>query len=316
MEVSDDRHTGSKVDAGQAGSATQAEVISNVQHTRKLAASAYERCQELEGIATKEGKDLARVDGRSLTALFYTMLGTKAERVDKERKEYLEAKLKHDEAVASFNELRGDMRRLDNELGAMKNAEVVYEQLLKEKEQRLANGDDENGRQLLEIAEQLADLHANRRELDEAIQAGGNALYTLQRVSDELAAASGWGTWDMLGGGMISTMAKHSKIDAAKDQAHYAQMQLRRFQEELADTNERLQMALEIGGFTKFADLFLDGLIFDWMVQSRLSEATSACLATTNQVVTAINRCKRRLQITEHEISELTEHRRKLIEEA
>ena len=55
---------------------------------------------------------------------------------------------------------------------------------------------------------------------------------------------------------LLSTMAKYSKIDSAKESN---QRQLRRFQEELADPDERVQVRLESGGFSKFAD-------FSWTV--------------------------------------------------
>ena len=82
---------------------------------------------------------------------------------------------------------------------------------------------------------------------------------------------------------MLSTMAKHSKIDSAKQHAHAAQRQLRRFQEELVDAGQRLNVSLEIGGFSKFADYFFDGLIADWNVQSKIRKASSACSSRASE---------------------------------
>jgi hypothetical protein len=166
------------------------------------------------------------------------------------------------------------------------------------------------------MSEQLADLKVDRKEIREAIAAGKTALNTLEQVKTELGSAANWGTWDMLGGGMISTMVKHSKIDSAKEHAHRAQQQLRRFQDELADTNERLHMSLEIGGFCKFADFFFDGLIADWVVQSKVSEASSACSRTISSVLSAVDRCQRKLAETEQEIEALRQRRRDFIETA
>ena len=115
---------------------------------------------------------------------------------------------------------------------------------------------------------------------------------------------------------MISTMAKHSKIDSAKEHARHAQRQLRRFQEELADADRRLHVSLEIGGFSKFADFFFDGLIADWVVQSKISEASSACSSTISQVSAAINECQRRLAETEKDIESLNGRRQEFIERA
>ncbi|TWU47299.1 hypothetical protein Poly51_50990 [Rubripirellula tenax] len=69
---------------------------------------------------------------------------------------------------------------------------------------------------------------------------------------------------------MLTTMAKHSKMDAAKSQARISQRKLMQFEEELADADERLHVSLQIDGFSKFADYFFDGLIADWIVQSKI----------------------------------------------
>ena len=180
----------------------------------------------------------------------------------------------------------------------------------------LASCGDIRAKRLLEMSEQLADLNSDRQEIREAIAAGQTALNTLEQVKSELGSAANWGTWDMLGGGMISTMAKHSRIDSAKEHAHRAQRQLRRFQEELADTNERLALSLEIGGFSKFADFFFDDLIADWIVQSKLSEASSACSTTISKVSSAVNQCQRKLAETEQEIEKLSKDRQDFIETA
>jgi hypothetical protein len=97
-----------------------------------------------------------------------------------------------------------------------------------EKERLLAGSRDPRGERLLTLSDQLADLTTDRKELQEAVQAGEVAKKALEKVQSELRSAANWGAWDMLGGEMLSTMAKHSKIDSAKRHAHHAQSQLRR----------------------------------------------------------------------------------------
>ena len=50
----------------------------------------------LSEILKKEFDDVQNLEGNSITALFYNFLGTKDEKLDKEKQEYLSAKLKHD----------------------------------------------------------------------------------------------------------------------------------------------------------------------------------------------------------------------------
>ena len=128
------------------------------------------------------------------------------------------------------------------------------------------------------------------REINEARMAGREALSALERAGEELHSAKNWGIWDMLGGGFLSTMVKHSKIDDASELMELAQSKLQRFQKELMDVQVPARFRVEIGNFLTFADFFFDGLIADWMVQSRIGEAQE-------QVEEAIRRVREALRI-------------------
>lgn len=108
------------------------------------------------------------------------------------------------------------------------------------------------------------------REVREARAAGIRALNSLRKAQDYLNSARGWGILDMLGGGMISSLIKHSKLSDAQRCIDQAQYDLDAFRRELADVN--LPFA-EIDGFLTFADFFFDGFLADLMVQSRINDA-------------------------------------------
>lgn len=110
-------------------------------------------------------------------------------------------------------------------------------------------------------------------EIREAIEAGRNALRSLQAAEQNLGSAGNWGIADMLGGGFITTMMKHSKIDDASEYMERARGDLRRFQKELRDIQVNTDFNLDIGDFLKFADFFFDGFIADYMVQSKIRDA-------------------------------------------
>ena len=50
-----------------------------------------------------------------------------------------------------------------------------------------------------------------RQEVREAIEAGEQALASLQAASRQLNGARNWGIADLLGGGFFTDMVKHSK---------------------------------------------------------------------------------------------------------
>lgn len=112
------------------------------------------------------------------------------------------------------------------------------------------------------------------KEKQEAIDAGNKALRSLRKAQENLGSAKNWGIFDMLGGGFISTMVKHSKVDNAKEYMEQAKYDLRDFSKELNDVNIACNLHIETGDFLSFADWFFDGFIVDWMMQDRISQAS------------------------------------------
>ena len=111
------------------------------------------------------------------------------------------------------------------------------------------------------------------KEIQEAIQADNHALACLSQADAYLQSAKNWGLFDMLGGGALTTFFKHSKMDDARYEMERAKRALQGFRKELADVDQRLHLSLEIGDFLTFADYFFDGLIADWLVQSKIQDA-------------------------------------------
>ena len=111
------------------------------------------------------------------------------------------------------------------------------------------------------------------REIREAIQAGERALMSLRKAEAKLTSASNWGLWDIFGGGLISGIAKHNKMNEATTYMEEAKRNLTTFQSELRDVNGTYNLSLDIGGFLSFADFFFDGVIADYLVQTKIRDA-------------------------------------------
>lgn len=112
------------------------------------------------------------------------------------------------------------------------------------------------------------------KEKREAVDAGNRALNSLRLAQSNLDSAKNWGFVDMLGGGLISTVVKHSKMYDSKRNMQQAKNDLRDFSRELEDVNMSNNLDIETGDFLTFADWFFDGLIVDWMVQDRINNAS------------------------------------------
>ncbi len=119
------------------------------------------------------------------------------------------------------------------------------------------------------------------KEIREARAAGIRALNSLRQAQKHLDSARGWGIFDMLGGGMISSLVKHSKLGDAQRCVEQAQYDLRDFCRELEDVD---LPDVRIDDLLTFADFFFDGFLADFLVQQRINEARAQIDRACRQV--------------------------------
>ena len=124
----------------------------------------------------------------------------------------------------------------------------------------------------------------DKKEIREAILAGEAALDSLEKAAEKLQSAKNWGLFDMLGGGMFSSFVKHSRIDEASGYMEEAKRKLAAFERELRDISVPADFSLELEGYLKAMDIFLDNVFVDVMVQSRLSSAAGERERTRSDV--------------------------------
>lgn len=132
------------------------------------------------------------------------------------------------------------------------------------------------------------------REIREAKAAGERALQSLYTAQEELAGARRWGIWDLLGGGLIANVMKHTRLDRAAGGLENAKRDLEIFQRELKDVDVPMDVRIDIGSFLVFADFFLDGLIADYLVQSRIADAREQvqdAIHSVEQVLRGLESC-------------------------
>ncbi|MDR7871140.1 MAG: hypothetical protein RIN55_09790 [Tissierellaceae bacterium] len=221
----------------------------------------------------KEKEDVEKLEGLSFSSIFLSILGKKEDKLDKEREEFLAAELRYEESLESIKELHQEIKKLNNELEDFADVKDRYNKLIKEKERLLLNDNSSQGRRLREGLDHINQIKLDIKEVDEAIYAGERAVLSLEEMKKHLDSARGWGTWDMLGGGLISDLAKHSAIDKANNAAHNVQYLLKSFEKELSDVNKFTDIKVNLSGFATFADFFFDGFFVDWFVQSKIKDS-------------------------------------------
>lgn len=124
----------------------------------------------------------------------------------------------------------------------------------------------------------------DQREIREAIQAGEAALRSLERAMEKMGSAKNWGIFDMMGGGLFSSLFKHSKIDRASADIEEAKRHLAVFKRELEDVSISEDFSVGIGDGLRFIDTFLDNVFADVVVQSRINSAIERLDKVSGQV--------------------------------
>lgn len=242
------------------------------------------RVADLNRTKQDEQTDVDRLEGRSLAAFFYAVVGKKEEKLDKERQEAYAASVKYDAAVRELSAVEEDIARYESELRGLSGCEQRYANLLKEKAAAIKESGTPDSEEMLRLEEQIAYFESQKREIDEAISAGNKAMSIAEEVMAKLDDAEGWGTWDILGGGLLSDLAKHSSLDEAQELVETLQVQLRRFKTELADVTIHADLQVSIDGFMRFADYFFDGLFADWAVLDKIEESQNEVRNTIGRI--------------------------------
>lgn len=248
------------------------------------------RVQELQRQMQMEQADVDRLEGHSLAAFFYGVIGKMDEKLTKERREAYAARVKYDAAARELSDLEAELQERNEELRSLSSCEARYAQALHARGEALKAAGGAVGAEIIKLEERLADLESQRRELREAVSAGEAARNTADAILSSLGSAEGWATWDLVGGGLLSDLAKHSHLDEAQRMVEQLQVQLRRFKTELADVTIQADLQISIDGFLRFADYFFDGLFADWMVLDSIGQSQSQAQETRNQIQLVLDR--------------------------
>lgn len=262
----------------------------------------------------KEKVDVEKLERTSLTALFSSVLASREQQLKKERQELLSAQLSYQQTKHQVEFLVREQNRLLQKLDKLTDVESEYELLLSEKEHHLCQSNQVVAYELIEFSEQIAILNSEVKEITEAITAGNSVISGLEQLIDSLESAKNWGTWDLLGGEFLATAIKHAKIDDARKGINDVQTKMSQLTRELADVRKSVELQIDITELASFADFFIDGLIVDWIVQSKIVDSLAQSKKTKDIIVQAVKELEELKEITQNKNNYLQEKRAQIIE--
>ncbi|MDG0792484.1 hypothetical protein OMP38_17575 [Cohnella ginsengisoli] len=284
------------------------ELVQEIEHQRREESYWSERL-------ASEQHDVERLRAASFSQFVLQLFGKLDEKLSKEEREAAEVKLKRDAAAAAVTALEREQADVIGKLVEVEHAERQCRDLLAKKEQWIRQYDGATWQELEAISAEIGQLQSMKIEFDEAIRAGLEVEGALGQAEEKLTSAKGWGTYDMLGGGLIATAVKHGHIDEASVHIHHAEDALRRFGKELADLNESHDTSVpQVSGLLKFSDYFFDGLLADWAVQGRIDSSLESVRARNRDIGRLIGKLQGEKKQLEGRIAALNDRRQEIVE--
>ena len=125
---------------------------------------------------------------------------------------------------------------------------------------------------------------ADIAQVNQALILTDQLIAELDQAERQLTSARNWGFLDVLGGGLITDLIKHSKLNNAKssmDRVNYLLQELRRA---LGGISMAGDYSMNVGGFETFADFFFDSGIVDVYMTAKI-------MSSLNEVRNLKNRC-------------------------
>ena len=264
----------------------------------------------------REQGDVERLERLTFSAILSALRGSKDEDMAREKAEAYAAQLRLQEAERQLSEVQAEI--LDRQRRIQENADCqrTYEALLREKEGELRKAGPVLADQLEKLERQELELTARKRELNEALAAGQQALFCLDAAIGKLDSAEGWGTWDVLGGGLLSDMMKYSRLDEAQSQMEQLRSALRHYQAELADVERMIPFDVRPDGLLSTVDVLFDNIFADWAVLDRISQSKSQLLTVESRIRSIQNGMEQELAETEERLAAICEERNERVHRA
>ena len=265
---------------------------------------------ELREARLDEAEDVENLEGRSLARFIYSLTGSLDDKLEKERAEARAAAVKHDSVVRELEDLDNDIAETGAELRELSGCEVRYSEAIHLRASELKASGSSVGGKLRELERTRSAMEERRREAQEAVSAGERALAAANEVVYSLEDSSDMATLDLFTDSFFVNMAKYSSIDEAQGHIERLRMALRRFDTELADVGDSLNV--DIGDFLGFADFFFDGLFTDLASKGRIDVTLDRAYDVEQRINSSLERlralqsdCDRRIEELESEYESL-----------
>lgn len=273
--------------------------------------------EDIELQLAKELKDVEKLESTSLKSVFYNVLGSKQEQLEKERQEYLELSLRHTEHLKSLELIAYEKEVIGGKLSDIGSLRQELQALKAEREKEILSTPSILRNKLLYNSKQTDEATNHIQRLLETQKLTEATVQSLQIVIGHFRKAKDWGNWDM--GSKRSYhygRLKHNAIDQAVNEANRTNLLLQSMGKALKSVGyQTSNLVIGFDSFSGFMDVLFDNLISDWIVQAKIKKALSSTEAVYNRVMSIKQLVVTDIQKTKDAKVQLLKERGQLLEE-
>ena len=115
----------------------------------------------------------------------------------------------------------------------------------------------------------------NTLQINRALTLTDQLISCLDDAERQLSSARNWGFLDVLGGGLLVDLIKHSKLRNAQITMEHVNNIMQQLQQVLGSISIPGDYRMQIGGFATFADFFFDSGIVDVYMTAKIMNSLS-----------------------------------------
>lgn len=262
-----------------------------------------------------EQYDFERFEGVSFTGWIYKVLGQREEKLEKERGEYLKAKLLYDQYNSLVKHLEAKEATLLTKLSALENVEIIYQATLNEKEKFMIEHENPH----LEILTNLArkENHLSRRIKDKeaAVTAAQPVIVQLEKIKLTLEKAIKWAKRDVRGR-KNSERYKYRAVDKATKELNTLGILIANLNIELKGENLSVNGQIKMPYFDRMTDYLTGALGYDREVLKKLKGVLAAHEAIVKEIYAVLGTLKTVINSYNQDLATTIKERKEIIRRA
>lgn len=159
----------------------------------------YAKRDELESVLNdlgvslqKEQADVEKLEGVTLSSVFYAVIGQKDKKLEKEKAEAFDAEEKFSEIQDQLDEINEEITKHERELRAVRGCDLRYDRLLPQIIDEIKAIDSPASKAIIDTVDSLTRIEAKLTALDEALALCTEALNNAKAAEKSLAISENY----------------------------------------------------------------------------------------------------------------------------